>query len=207
MLVALISLSVALGGTGYAAMTITGRQIKDGTVTTRDVRNRSLLAKDFRAGQLPAGPKGDTGAAGAKGDAGPAGAKGDAGPAGAKGDAGPAGPQGMQGEQGPAGASGSTEVLHARVNALGALVAGHGVLSTSRIGVGHYEVQLDRSILDCTATASPVYVGGNFGEAIVDREPPIPDDVIRVARTNDVGVPLDTGDDEGFALIVACPVP
>jgi len=98
-------------------------------------------------------------------------------------------------------------VLHARVNGLGALVAGHGVVATSRLGVGHFEVKLDRSILDCTATASPVYVGGNFGEAIIDREPPIGADIIRVWRTNDVGVQIDTADDEGFALIVACPVP
>ena len=46
-------------------------------MTTKDVKNRSLLSVDFRSGQLPAGPKGDPGATGAKGDKGD---KGDPGP-------------------------------------------------------------------------------------------------------------------------------
>jgi hypothetical protein len=45
-------------------------QLKKNAVTGAKVKNGSLLAADFRAGQLPAGPKGDTGAQGPKGDAG-----------------------------------------------------------------------------------------------------------------------------------------
>jgi len=48
-------------------------QLKKNAVTSAKVKNRSLLATDFKAGQLPAGPqgpKGDTGAAGAPGAAG-----------------------------------------------------------------------------------------------------------------------------------------
>jgi hypothetical protein len=69
-LLATISLFVALGGSAYAAVTITGRNVKDGSLTSADVRDRSLLSKDFKQGQLPAGPQGATGAIGPQGPAG-----------------------------------------------------------------------------------------------------------------------------------------
>ena len=39
--VAYLALFAALGGTAHAAVTVTGTDIKDGTVTGRDVKNRS----------------------------------------------------------------------------------------------------------------------------------------------------------------------
>ena len=39
--VAYLALFAALGGSAYAAVTVTGKNIKDGTVTGRDVKNRS----------------------------------------------------------------------------------------------------------------------------------------------------------------------
>lgn len=66
--VAVLALILALGGTSYAAITVTGAQIKDGSITSRDIRNRTLRAEDFRQ-QLAAGRQG---AQGAKGDVGPA---------------------------------------------------------------------------------------------------------------------------------------
>jgi hypothetical protein len=75
--VAYIALFVALGGSSYAAITITGKNvknssltgkdIKNSSLTTSDVKNRSLLSKDFKSGQLPAGPKGDRGLTGLNG--------------------------------------------------------------------------------------------------------------------------------------------
>src|SRR6478609_4651775 len=73
---ALIALFIALGGTGYAAIklpknSVGGAQIKAGAVGSSEVKDRSLLAKDFRAGQLPkgdAGPQGPAGPPGPKGD-------------------------------------------------------------------------------------------------------------------------------------------
>jgi hypothetical protein len=72
--VAYLALFVALGGSSYAAITITGKNVKNGSLTgkdiknssltTSDVKNRALLARDFKRGQLPAGqqgPKGDKG--------------------------------------------------------------------------------------------------------------------------------------------------
>ena len=68
----MIALFVALGGASYAAIKIPknsvgAAQIKKNAVTSAKVKDRSLLAKDFKAGQIPAGAKGDTGATGAPG--------------------------------------------------------------------------------------------------------------------------------------------
>lgn len=89
---ATIALFVALGGSSYAALSVSGKHIRNGTVTSadlkdgsiasRDVDNGSLLAKDFKSGQLPAGPQGPAGPAGPTGPAGPAGEPGPSGPAG-----------------------------------------------------------------------------------------------------------------------------
>ena len=64
-----LALFIALGGTSYAAAKITGATVKDGTLSGKDVRDRSLRAADFRAGELPAEPPGPPGPAGAPGEA------------------------------------------------------------------------------------------------------------------------------------------
>jgi hypothetical protein len=72
--IAYLALFVALGGTGYAAInlpenSVGSKQIKPNAVVSSKVHDRSLLAKDFKKGQLPAGPRGPNGsiAAGASG--------------------------------------------------------------------------------------------------------------------------------------------
>src|SRR5215217_3605607 len=63
--VAYLPLFAALGGSAYAAVTVTGKNIKDGTITGRDVKNRSLgtnklstSAVSSLTGQRgPAGPR------------------------------------------------------------------------------------------------------------------------------------------------------
>jgi hypothetical protein len=102
---AFLAIFIALGGTATAATLVNGKNIKKGTVTSKQVKNRSLLAKDFKAGQLPKGDTGLAGLAGIKGDTGPAGP---AGPGGAKGDAGATGPVGPKGLDGSAAAQGDT---------------------------------------------------------------------------------------------------
>jgi hypothetical protein len=87
--VATLALFLALGASSYAAVTITGKNVKNGSLTGRDVKNNSLtgadvkniksgdvsdgslLSKDFKAGQLPAGPRGLQGATGNTGPTGP----------------------------------------------------------------------------------------------------------------------------------------
>ncbi len=76
----LIALFVALGGTSYAALRITGKNVKNSSLTGADVRNssltssdiknRSLLARDFKAGQLAAAAQGAKGDKGDKGSPG-----------------------------------------------------------------------------------------------------------------------------------------
>jgi hypothetical protein len=80
-----LCLFLVLGGTAYAAATITGKQVKNNSLTGADIRNGTLGAADLRRGLLeasapqagapgkqgPAGPRGPQGAKGAPGAAGP----------------------------------------------------------------------------------------------------------------------------------------
>ena len=75
--IACLALLLTLGGTAYAATALPRN-----SVTTVQVKDHSLLAKDFKAGQLPRGPIGPAGPAGPAGPTGSAGPAGPAGPAG-----------------------------------------------------------------------------------------------------------------------------
>jgi hypothetical protein len=93
LVVACIALGISLSGVGYAATVLPRNsvgtaQLKANAVVSGKVKNRSLRAADFAAGQLPRGP------------AGPAGPTGPQGPAGAQGPAGPRGLQGLPGASG-----------------------------------------------------------------------------------------------------------
>lgn len=82
LVISLLALFVSLGGASYAAIKIPrnsvgNKQLRSNAVTSAKVRNDSLLAEDFKAGQLPRGPqgiqgeRGEPGATGATGTAGP----------------------------------------------------------------------------------------------------------------------------------------
>jgi hypothetical protein len=71
---------------------VSGKKLATNAVTGLKVKDGSLLAADFKAGQLPRGPQGP---AGPKGDPGAKGATGAAGQPGAKGDTGNTGPAGI----------------------------------------------------------------------------------------------------------------
>ena len=80
MLVALLALFVALRGSSYAALTlpkgsVDTKQIRNGAVTSKKVKNNSLLFGDFKASQHsrlrgPRGLRGPQGPQGAQGDPG-----------------------------------------------------------------------------------------------------------------------------------------
>jgi hypothetical protein len=80
--VAYLALFVALGGSAYAVgkldgdsiakRSIPGNRLEKGSVGTKEVKD--LLAKDFKKGQLPAGPRGLQGIQGIQGVQGPSGA-------------------------------------------------------------------------------------------------------------------------------------
>jgi hypothetical protein len=80
---ALLALFVALGGTSYAAFqlprnSVGTAQLKRGAVVASKVKPHSLLAFDFRSGQLPAGARGPEGPQGPQGNPGAAGTPGTA---------------------------------------------------------------------------------------------------------------------------------
>ncbi len=83
--VSLVVIVVATSGTAYgAARLYTGKQIKDGTLTTVDFKNGGLEARDISKTSLAGmrgrkGATGDTGAAGGRGPQGPTGDQGDMG--------------------------------------------------------------------------------------------------------------------------------
>jgi hypothetical protein len=97
------------GGSAYAATQLAPNsvgtmQLKPDAVVSSRVKDHSLLARDFKEGQLPSVAQGVTGP---RGGAGAQGATGPAGPVGAQGAEGPAGRPGTPGEVGPRGPAGS----------------------------------------------------------------------------------------------------
>jgi hypothetical protein len=83
---ATLALFVALGGSSYAAVSLSRNSVKSkhiakgqvkrsdigkNAVSSPKVKRFSLLASDFRPGQLPAGPRGETGPPGSPGAPGP----------------------------------------------------------------------------------------------------------------------------------------
>jgi type VI protein secretion system component Hcp len=60
-------LFLVLGGSAYAAVSITGKDVRNGSLTGADIRDHSLHARDFKRGDLPRGPRGPAGPAGPAG--------------------------------------------------------------------------------------------------------------------------------------------
>jgi hypothetical protein len=52
LVISLIALFVALGGTGYAAITIGSKQISNNSVSTKDLKNNSATGKDVKNDKL-----------------------------------------------------------------------------------------------------------------------------------------------------------
>jgi hypothetical protein len=123
--ISLIALFVALGGTSFAAVTLVAKN----SVGSPQVINGSLLKKDLNKKTIAA-LKGNRGARGPAGAAGAAGAAGPAGPAGAVGAAGPAGATGPAGAPGAPGAAGSA-LGYAHVNGNGTVDAANSKNVTS----------------------------------------------------------------------------
>lgn len=109
------TLVVAVGLPAYAlgVASVGTKHLKDGAVTSAKVRDGSLRAADFKAGQLPAGPRGETGA---------------------QGEAGPEGEQGPQGPRGDTGARGSAKA-YGTVLTSGEVVDGFGGLRAATTSV------------------------------------------------------------------------
>ncbi|WP_372789289.1 hypothetical protein [Paraconexibacter sp.] len=147
---ATIAVFIALGGTSYAALKVTGKDVVDRSLTGADIKKRSVQL-DRLKGALPAGRDGLPGTPGPVGVKGDTGAKGDTGPQGAtgaqgaKGDAGapclPADPacRGPKGDKGDRGAPGSNATING-VAAGGALSGTYPSPSIAPGAVGFSEI-------------------------------------------------------------------
>ncbi|HUQ21697.1 MAG TPA: hypothetical protein VM049_01650 [Gaiellaceae bacterium] len=101
-------LAVATAATAGVQALITGAQIKDGTIESRDIENGTIGRGDIRSSVLASlqgergstGPEGPRGPVGPQGAAGPQGTTGGQGPQGATGATGAPGPQGVKGDPG-----------------------------------------------------------------------------------------------------------
>jgi hypothetical protein len=127
--ISLIALFVSLGGVGYAAATIGTRQIKNGAVTGKKIRNSTIKSRDVRKNSL--GPhailesKLRVGSARSAGNA--------------------------------TTADGLTHF--AVVGANGVLARGRGVSSSVRTGAGRYQVILNRDARACAVVATAGVIG------------------------------------------------
>jgi hypothetical protein len=148
MLVALIALVLAIGGTAIAA--IPGQ---DGSISAC-YRMKGGALRVIAAGKSCA--KGERQIA--WNQRGPSGPRGDAGVPGSRGDAGERGPQGAPGPQGELGLQGAPGLpatsLWAAVRADGTKSRGSGVTSTLKIVTGLYEVTFNQSVSSCDFVAT-----------------------------------------------------
>jgi Collagen triple helix repeat (20 copies) len=179
MVVALMALFVALGGTGYAA---------SGALSDDSSPQATVARRGRRASNR--GPRGFRGFRGATGATGPAG---------------PAGAQGTQGTQGPAGPAGTAKAF-AQVTSRGRVVPGHALnisdANISVIGPGRYCFDLSAigiTTTNAVAIATPDYndadtasgtivhvtLGNSFGNC--------PAGTIGVRAYNDEGTLRDAG--------------
>jgi hypothetical protein len=109
LVVAIIALVAALGGTAIAAKKYITKPEAE-KIATKIAKREANKVKGKEGPAGPTGPTGAAGAAGATGATGPAGATGATGPtgAGATGPTGPTGPTGAKGATGPSGPTGPT---------------------------------------------------------------------------------------------------
>ena len=142
------ALVIATAGTAGVQALITGAQIKDGTIESRDIENGTIRRADIGRATLSSlrGPRGRVGAQGPRGAIGPQGAAGATGPA---------GPQGLQGATGAPGAAGAA-------GADGAL-AGYEIVTGAPVAIAGTDFVVSAS---ATCPVGKVATGG--GVSIAD---------------------------------------
>jgi hypothetical protein len=189
--VATLALFVALGGASYAALRVTGDNVVDSSLTgrdirraslgTTDIRDRSLLERDFRPGQLPAGPPGPQG---------------------------DPGPQGPPGEPGPSGSPNGAAVWAVVLPGGGVLNSSGGV-TVERSGPGNYLVHVPRDTQGCAPMATVSSTTGASPGSFRQSPPSIPA-AFAVAQAFDRGVNVRIFGHDGvimdgpFALALYC---
>jgi hypothetical protein len=130
---AIVLAFLALGSGSYAAITITGKDVKDSSLTGKDVKDRSLTAKDIKKNSLTTTEVKDHSLLARDFQAGQL----------------PAGPRGLKGDKGDAATK-----LFAAVTKNGVLVYGQGATGATRTSKGDYLVTFRRSLTHCVAEAT-----------------------------------------------------
>jgi hypothetical protein len=136
-----IALLVAMGGTGYAAVSLPANsvgtaQLKNNAVISSKVKDHSLKKTDFAANQLPRG---------------------------ARGPAGLPGPVGGRGPTGPSGPSGAAASKWALIGRDGNFVAGSAGVVIAVSGTGHYYVNFGTPLNGHVVLVSPALRPGDAG--------------------------------------------
>jgi hypothetical protein len=131
LVIALVALFVALGGTGYAVS-----QLPPNSVGTAQVKDHSLLKRDFKRGQLLRGRTGPRG------------------PEGAEGPEGPEGEPGLDGEDGEEGPAAAT--AFAIVAANGTLIRDRGVEAVEPDAGAVYRIGFTDDVRDCAIAITVV---------------------------------------------------
>jgi hypothetical protein len=178
--VSVMALFIAIGGSSYAAISVTGKNVKNSSLTGKDVKNNSLtgkdvkslasgdvknfslLSKDFKPGQLPAGPRGAQGAPGIP----------------------------------------ATRMYGVFDGTDGSQEAGTGIADSSRQGLGVYYITFNRDVSDCVFVASPSSIDAtNPSSRTVGAAPgPLSNQAFVLVRKDFA----DTRSDDDFSLAVFC---
>jgi hypothetical protein len=157
--VAYLALFVALSGSAYAAVKIGSKQIKDNSVRSRDVKNKTIAVKDISTSARKSlrGQKGAPGVAGSQGAPG------------APGDQGPAGPSAIPARAVVVGAGGTpAENGTALRNALASLpAAAQDEPRAVVLGPGRYDLEGT----GVTVPSDVTLAGTSAGATIVDSSP------------------------------------
>jgi hypothetical protein len=190
MVVALTALFIALGGVSYgAAVVITGKQIQNNTVGTKDLKNNDIRGKDVRTNTLTGrdikeSKLGKVPSAGTADNA-----------------------TQLAGTSATSYAK-TADILHATVNtaATGAtLLHGRGVTAVGRVAIGFYSVTFNRDVSGCTWQAT----AGRATATGVSDFNATPRGLVAPATGNSVGVVLwnqagNQVDGPTFFLTVFC---
>lgn len=195
MLVAILALCVALGGSSYAALqlpkdSVGSKQLKRNSVNSSKVKPGSLLLSDFRQTQLAAlrGGRGPQGAAGAQG---------------AKGDPGAAGAQGARGDPGAPGAPATRLFAEISSGATPTVLYGQGVTEVTNAGT-FYVLTFNRDISQCAPLGTTTGTNGNNVDSRINV-------VHRAGGPTQLNVRTYTGASENavtnipFSIAVFCP--
>jgi hypothetical protein len=190
LVIALVALFVALGGSAYA-LTVTGANIRNGSITSADVKNRSLKGTKFQLNSI--------GGNAIKGSALKSGSI----PGRVLQANTVTGGQINEASLGPVPQATGAQ-YQAVVNAQGQLVSGRGIAANgiARTGVGSYQVTLDRAVGPCAYSGTLADSSGGapplglIGAATLAANP----NAIRVSTANAAGAATD----QPFHLIVSC---